>query len=411
MKILGIETSCDETAISLIEVDEATNTVTVLGNRVHSQIDMHVPHGGVFPMLAKREHAKNLVPVLKSVLEEVDMAKAAVPYKIDDLSILKRDPELLDAFESFIPTIKKPEIDFISVTVGPGLEPALWVGITFAQVLSRVWNIPIVPCHHMEGHILTGLIDKVHDSVLKSGAHKPRFDLLDRRILYPALSLLISGGHTQIILIEKIGGHGANSSYKIVGDTRDDAVGECFDKTARMLGLAYPGGPKISVLAAEARDTNIASPIVLPRPMINTDDLDFSFSGLKTAVLYAVKNATNDGKEPLPENFIKGIAREIEDAITDVLVSKMRGAIEKYAVETLIIGGGVVANTHIRKALQDLAAECTIKILLPQTDHATDNGLMIALAGYFNKDKAFAPDSNEIQTLKAAGTSPLGPRI
>jgi tRNA A37 threonylcarbamoyltransferase TsaD len=247
MKILGIETSCDETAVSLIDVNEKINEVTILGNTVHSQIDLHIPYGGVFPVLAKREHAKNLVPVLeKTLVEAKQIAKESSTLAVEQKEYLKKvfeyEPELFESFCAYIPTIKKPEIDFIAVTVGPGLEPALWVGIVFARALSYIWNIPIVPTNHMEGHILAALIEKKKDNT---------YTLLDKNISYPALSLLISGGHTQIILVDKIG------SYKIAGETRDDAIGECFDKVARTLGLAYPGGPKISKFAEIARNEGI----------------------------------------------------------------------------------------------------------------------------------------------------------
>jgi N6-L-threonylcarbamoyladenine synthase len=395
--VLGIETSCDETAISLISVDGVTRNVQILGNTVHSQIDAHVSYGGVFPMLAKREHQVNLIPVLQKTLAEAGYVEATsnvteIPATVEE--ILAREPELLQAFRPFIARMAKPNIDFISVTVGPGLEPALWVGINFARALGTVWNIPVVPCNHMEGHILTGIIKK--DPVVPNMYN-------GARAKFPALSLLISGGHTQIVLAEKIG------SYKIVGDTRDDAIGECFDKIARMIGLAYPGGQKISKLAAEARAANIKSPEPLPRPMINSDNLDFSFSGLKTAALYMIGRLGEKGISlDAPNDVIrKGICREVEDAVTDVIISKMRIAIEKFSVESIIIGGGVIANTHIRTALKALAGECSIGVFLPQADHSTDNGLMIALAGYFNKSKA-VPAS---EVLKANGTLPIGPRI
>ncbi|MFA6158298.1 MAG: tRNA (adenosine(37)-N6)-threonylcarbamoyltransferase complex transferase subunit TsaD [Candidatus Paceibacterota bacterium] len=401
MHILGIETSCDETAISLIEASEASNNVRILGNTVHTQIDVHAPYGGVFPDLAKREHAKNLIPVLAKTLEQAGVAIAESHPFTPDLepvlaSTFTYEPELLAAFNAYIPTIQKPSIDLISVTIGPGLTPALWVGINFARALSIVWNIPLVPSNHMEGHILAALIEKIDH---KPGEILGTYDLLDRRVVYPALSLLISGGHTQIVLVEKIG------SYKIIGQTRDDAVGECFDKIARTLGLPYPGGPKISALAAEARAQGIRSPEPLPRPMIASDDYDFSFSGLKTAVLYLTKRLIEKAGALTPDT-IQGIAREAEDAMTDVLVAKMRKAAEAYGIETVIVGGGVIANSHIRKALENLAADCGLRMLVPQIDHSTDNALMIALAGYYGRDKALAPGSE----LKAFGTLPIGPR-
>lgn len=252
----------------------------------------------------------------------------------------------------------------------------------------------------MEGHILTALIKKEKTTEETGNDAEKVYKLLHKNISYPALSLLVSGGHTQIVLIEKIG------DYKIVGETRDDAIGECFDKIARILGLPYPGGPQISKLARDAREAGIASPEPLPRPMIASDNLDLSFSGLKTSVLYLVERLKKK-KGSLSDDIIMGIARETEDAITDVIVTKMKKAIEKFAVETIIIGGGVIANTHIREVLEKLAEECSIKILLPQFDHATDNGLMIALAGYFNLPKAVSYDV----LLKAAGTLPIGHRI
>jgi N6-L-threonylcarbamoyladenine synthase len=397
MRILGIETSCDETAISLIDADEVSNRVAILGNTVHSQIEAHAPYGGVYPDLAKREHAKNLVPVLAQTLEQadalspVDAVKPSVEQEAVFAQIFTYEPELLSAFNAFVPAIKKPDIDLISVTVGPGLTPALWVGINFARALSIAWDTPLVASNHMEGHILAALIKKNSEGT---------YDLLDRSIAYPALSLLISGGHTQIVLVEKIG------SYKILGQTRDDAVGECFDKIARTLGLPYPGGPKISALAAEARATGIKSPEPLPRPMIASDDLDFSFSGLKTAVLYLVKKLT--GKTgALTADQIKGIAREAEDAMTDVLIAKMRRAAEAQGASTIIVGGGVIANGHIRKALEALCAECNMTLLAPQIDHSTDNALMMALAGYFGRAAALPPGT----ILTASGTLPLGPRV
>ena len=433
VKILGIETSCDETAISFIEVDERNETIKILGNTVHSQIDIHAEYGGVFPILAKREHQINLIPVLVKTLREAgtyeetkikrEIGKGTAKIKkqeemaekINEIEqILNRESELLPHFKKFIENTKEPDIDYIAVTVGPGLEPALWVGINFARALSRAWNIPIIPCNHMEGHILTALIrkaDKEQKDEKKNdagGTYNETYKLLHKNISYPALALLISGGHTQIVLIESLG------NYKIVGETRDDAVGECFDKVARTLGLPYPGGPQISKLAAKARKANIKSPEPLPRPMIASDDMDFSFSGLKTSVLYLTRRLKEKStlpssplNSPLENSVVSGIARETEDAITDVIVTKMRKAIEKFAVETIIIGGGVIANTHIREELEKLAEECSIKILLPKFDHATDNGLMIAIAGYFNKSKAV----NSSVILKAIGTLPIGPRI
>ncbi|HEU0081100.1 MAG TPA: tRNA (adenosine(37)-N6)-threonylcarbamoyltransferase complex transferase subunit TsaD [Candidatus Paceibacterota bacterium] len=396
IRVLGIETSCDETAASLISVDGATRRVTILGNAVHSQIDMHAPHGGVFPMLAKREHQANLVPVLEKVFAEASIKGEALggavlaKKKVLFDEIFAREPELRARFEEAIPALPRPDADFIAVTYGPGLEPALWVGVAFARALAAAWDVPLVPCNHMEGHIVAGLIkpDLTAPGVYDGAGAS-----------FPALSLLISGGHTQIVLAEKVG------SYKVVGETRDDAIGECFDKVARMLGLQYPGGPKVSKLAAEARAKGLQSPEPLPRPMIDSKDLDFSFSGLKTAVLYLLKKLESE-KRPLVDDIRAGICREAEDAVTEVVVAKMRAAIERFAVQSIVVGGGVIANSHIRAALEALAAECSIGIFLPQTDHATDNGFMIALAGYFNRAKAQSAEA----PLRAVGNLPIGPR-
>lgn len=366
MIILGIETSCDETAISIIRVDENGSNIEILGNTVLSQMKLHAPYGGVFPVLAKREHQKNLVPVLVQTLKHAKLfTSSAKPYTSllqNTRTVLEMESELLTQFEEVIPTIERPNIDLISVTSGPGLEPALWVGINFARALGLTWNIPVVPVNHMEGHILVSLLNQNVNKITV-----PKF---------PALALLLSGGHTEIIYTDKIG------SYKKISETRDDAVGECFDKVARTLGLTYPGGPEISKLAKTARVENIKLKDSLPRPMIHSDDLDFSFSGLKTSVLYYTK------EHKINETLVKAISREVEEAITDVIVVKTKKAIEDTGAQTLIIGGGVVANEYIREALKILCEKIGIEILLPHVDHSTDNALMIALAGYFEKDKA-----------------------
>lgn len=385
MRILSIETSCDETALSIVEVNG--NTVTFLANALISQINIHSAYGGVFPVLAKREHQKNLTPLLKQVLSEAGMnvAKSPSPTNEDIVALLAKEKELARDLLPFLASLQTPPIDIISVTYGPGLEPALWVGINCARALSIAWNVPIVPSNHMEGHILIALLrrsneqlpisnfkfskkEKASASAVSHTLHAPA---------YPALALLISGGHTELVHIEK------EKSYTIVGQTLDDAVGECFDKIARTLSLPYPGGPEISRLADIARKKNINSPEKLPRPMLHSDNLDFSFSGLKTAVLYLTQKIGT-----LTEEIKQGIAREAEEAITDVIIAKTRKAIETYGSETLIIGGGVIANAHLREALTKLAQEKNITAHIPLISHSTDNALMIALAGYANRDKA-----------------------
>jgi N6-L-threonylcarbamoyladenine synthase len=331
MVILGIETSCDETALCLLEVQDSK--YRVLANIVHSQIELHKEYGGVFPMLAKREHIKNLPIIYTEVLKKAG--------------------------------IDEGKINSIAVTQGPGLEPALWTGITFAKELSEKLKIPLIPVNHMEGHIVSTLIEKIDNEFrpLKS-------------INLPALALLISGGHTELVKVESIG------SYEILGSTVDDAVGEAFDKVARMLQLPYPGGPEISKLAEFARTENTEKKITLPRPMLHSKNLNFSFSGLKTSVLYTLKEIGN----PTPDQ-IKDIAREFEDSVTEVLISKTQEAIEEYGPQTLIIGGGVVANKHIRASFEQLAESHNIPLYMPISGLTGDNALMIAIAGSLNTTK------------------------
>ena len=373
MKILSIETSCDETALSIVEIDGST--VTFLANALISQVDIHSAYGGVFPVLAKREHQKNLTPLLKQVLTQAGMnvSKSPSPTNEDIVALLAKEKDLAGDLLPFLASLQTPPIDIISVTYGPGLEPALWVGINCARALSLAWDIPIVPSNHMEGHILISLLGQEKEKT--ASVPTTRYTL--HTPTYPALALLISGGHTELVHMEK------EKSYSIVGQTLDDAVGECFDKIARTLSLPYPGGPEISRLADMARTNNIHSPEKLPRPRLHSPNLDFSFSGLKTAVLYLTQKIGT-----LTEEVKQGIAREAEEAITDVIIAKTRKAIETYGSETLIIGGGVIANTHLREALTELAREKNITLHIPLISHSTDNALMIALAGYMNRDKA-----------------------
>ena len=363
--ILGIETSCDETALALIDGEK------VLANIVLSQAKIHAQYGGVFPMLAKREHAKNLLPIFKKILGEANFSNSKTEKQNSEMLqvtsyklqvILEREPELLEQFLAFVPTIEKPPIDAIAVTFGPGLEPALWVGINFAKALSTIWKIPIIPINHMEGHIISALLGG-------NGISNSQF--LISKIEFPTIALLISGGHTELVLMKDW------FDYEIVGATKDDAVGEAFDKVARILGLPYPGGPEISRLAEGLRTPASTKPFVLPRPMLNSGDLNFSFSGLKTAVLYLVKKMGE-----LTEDDKKNIAREFEDAVTEVLTVKTKKALVQFGAKTLIIGGGVSANKNIRNTFEKLATEKTdLKLFISTQELATDNALMIAFAG------------------------------
>ncbi|MCX6723036.1 MAG: tRNA (adenosine(37)-N6)-threonylcarbamoyltransferase complex transferase subunit TsaD [Candidatus Staskawiczbacteria bacterium] len=354
MKILAIETSCDDTGIAIIEADDSGN-FNVLANIIASQIKIGKKYGGVFPMMAKREHQKNILPTLIKALKEADLLTLnANSKKIDGKEIRiileKREPELLKKIIPFFETYKKPEVDFIAITNGPGLEPCLWVGVNFAKCLSYFWNIPIVEVNHIEGHILVNLLE-------------------NKKINFPAVALVVSGGHTQLILIKSFG------KYEILGETRDDAAGECFDKCAKILGLSYPGGPIIAKLSEGITPKNI-----LPRPMINTKDYDFSFSGLKTAVLYADRKIKNKNVK-----YKKEMAAEVQQAIIDVLLKKTIKAVKDFNAKTLILGGGATANKELRLQFgSKLKKEKpNVKILVPPTNLSTDNGLMVAVAGYF----------------------------
>ncbi len=373
MRILAIETSCDETAIAFIEATGEFGkdfSFSILGNSVLSQVAEHEKYGGVFPNVAKREHGRNLTPVLAEVFRQAGLldTPSNVPEKIigELKGHLEREPDLYTYLSSFLRSVGKPDIDAIAVTVGPGLEPALWVGINFARALASVWNIPVVPVNHMEGHIvLSMLLGQSSDGAHPSSPSR-----------FPLISLLISGGHTEIVLSENW------MEYRLLGQTRDDAVGEAFDKVARLLGLRYPGGPEISRLAEQARVSGVRASVTLPRPMIDSDNYDFSFSGLKTAVRREV-----EAHQPLSDDFRTALALEFENAAADVLVAKLMRAIDEYNVETVLVGGGVSANTHIRRTLSAKLATTACRLLIPPSELATDNALMIALAGYFHAAK------------------------
>ncbi len=376
MKILAIETSCDETAVSIIEASGGVSQpkFTVLSSLVLSQIKIHEKYGGVFPNLAKREHSKNLAPLVEKALEEAGMYFKTEETISTDLRTkiekdLSREPDLFTHIIQLLDSVKKPDIDLIAVTSGPGLEPALWVGINGAKVLGEVWGIPVMPINHMEGHISSVLLN------------------LRMPVKFPAVALLISGGHTELVLIKDW------LSYQILGETRDDAVGEAYDKVARMLGLPYPGGPKVAQYAADARAEGIASRFHFPRPMIKSGDADFSFSGLKTSVLYALKDAGE-----ITEQIKKEASLSFEDAIIDTLVAKTKKVIEEHEPKVLIIAGGVIANQTIRKSFEKLASQFEgVSLLVPENGLSTDNALMIALAAYIRFTKLGAEAGTEIK--------------
>jgi len=350
MKILNIETSCDDTGISILEAKDGIKNASfkVLANNVSSQIDVHIPYGGVYPALAKREHTKNLPFVLEKTLKESKLEK------------------------------KEKPVDAITVTYGPGLEITLWTGIVFAQELSKKWNVPVIPVNHMEGHLF---------SVFGKGKGKFKIPAIKT----PILSLLVSGGHTELILMKKW------MQYERIGQTVDDAVGEAFDKVARILGLPYPGGPQISKFADTQREKKeINSPFSLPRPMLYTKNFDFSYSGLKTAVLYLVRDL--GGLKKINEKTKAQIALEFENAAIECLIYKTKKAIEKYKIKTLIVAGGVSANNHLKKEMQKIS-KGKVKLFFPPKELTGDNSLMIGIAGYLNyiKNKKKTPKPNSIK--------------
>ncbi len=400
MKILSIETSCDETALSIVEASGGLEkpTFKVLSNLVLSQVKIHEKYGGVFPSLAKREHAKNLVPLLQKALEEAGLySQTQQVQTIEKFETdLSHEPELSKSLAEFLGQTKRPDIDLIAVTYGPGLEPALWVGINAAKVLNEIWKIPVMPVNHMEGHICSVLFDPTPTTPSRSSTKSP--------VEFPALALLISGGHTELVLLSDW------LSYKVVGQTRDDAVGEAYDKVARMLGLPYPGGPKVADFAVELRAAGRLSRFNFPRPMLKSPDLDFSFSGLKTSVLYALRKISLlsvEGKNVLIDlETKKEIALAFEDAIIETLVVKTKKAIEEFAPKTLIIAGGVIANKTIRDSFQKLTEQTEVKLLTPTHELSTDNALMIAIAAYIRKSKQ--PDKEyPVALIRAEGNVQL----
>jgi N6-L-threonylcarbamoyladenine synthase len=427
MRILAIETSCDDTAISILEVKKPastqggtgkSDTFKILANNTNSQVKIHAEYGGVFPALAKREHQKNLPILFEKTLKE---AKTKIE---------KTCPVRSREGSQRVSTSNG--IDLIAVTSGPGLEPALWTGIVFAKELSKKYNIPVVPVNHMEGHMFSIFPKK-----------GKTFTICSDKKIFPMLSLLVSGGHTELVLVKSGPSFSAGKlTYKKIGQTRDDASGEAFDKVARMLGLPYPGGPEISKLANIERE-NI-SPLlseegagggdlelishhlalkgtppqkggdkfILPRPMMYSKDYDFSFSGLKTAALYLIRDLKEKNPNILDNMNIKQkIAREFEDAIVETLVYKTIKAIKEYKIKTLIVGGGVSANAYLQKQMKKEINNLrksdflNVKVHFPIKSLTGDNAIMIAIAGYFQyKNKKTIKN---LDSIKAKGNLSL----
>jgi N6-L-threonylcarbamoyladenine synthase len=317
MKILAIETSCDETGIALLDASgPATKPkLTVLENLVSSQIALHQPFGGVVPNIAKREHIKNL------------------PLLFNELCI--KHP--------------KQKFDLITVTVGPGLEPALWTGITFAQALAKEYKVPLVGANHLEGHLYSFLLSQPAGTAKK---------------VFPAIALIVSGGHTIILKLDSF------TKWKRLGETRDDAAGEAFDKVARLLDLPYPGGPEIELLAKKGN----AQAIAFPRPMLHDKNYDFSFSGLKTSVLYYMREHPDANKADVAASF--------QEAALDVLTKKTMRAAQEFGAQSVILCGGVAANRALRKRLEKESKKIGCQFFVPEFKYNLDNGAMIGGAGY-----------------------------
>lgn len=373
MKILSIETSCDESAVSIVDYSLENNQpqIHVLVDLVISQIETHAEYGGVFPALAKREHKKNLPLLITHALEKINSnnnkEQELSQEKRDALThIFEREPELVPIFQKLYEDFGTPDIQAIIVTHGPGLAPALWVGVNIARALSVLWNIPIIPTNHMEGHITSILLQPNY-------LEKPKALVQLDQVKLPIIALLISGGHTQLVLVRDW------CDYEIIGETIDDAVGEAFDKVARMLGMEYPGGPKVSKAAQQGQENEH---IRLPRPMLHSGDYRFSFSGLKTAVRYLVEDLKT--QDNFNEQIISDVAREFEHSVTEVLVKKTLKAIDEYGAQGLIIAGGVSANKYITESFQKECDNYGIPLYLPDRAMCGDNSLMIAVAGIIN---------------------------
>jgi len=337
MNVLGIETSCDETGVALY-----SSKTGLLADALHSQIDLHAVYGGVVPEIASRDHIRCLLPLISRVLGEAG--------------------------------IERP--DAIAYTAGPGLVGALMVGGGMANGLGLAWNCPVIAIHHMEGHLLAPMLE-------------------DEPPQFPFLALLVSGGHSMLIAVRGLG------EYEVLGTTLDDAVGEAFDKTAKLLGLGYPGGPALAALAEEGDDSAYA----LPRPMLNRPGLDFSFSGLKTAVMLEVKKEMAAGEL---ESRRADLAASFQRAAVDTLVGRALKAAKQEDLERIVVAGGVGANKLLRN---DMAARFKGRVFYPRLDFCTDNGAMIALAGALRlADAASAKEIRaqarwSLDTLTVPGTN------
>ncbi|WP_018871733.1 tRNA (adenosine(37)-N6)-threonylcarbamoyltransferase complex transferase subunit TsaD [Thioalkalivibrio sp. ALJ16] len=331
MKVLGIETSCDETGVALIDSEQG-----LLAHRLYSQTDLHAIYGGVVPELASRDHIRRLLPLVRAVLDAAG--------------------------------VDGRELDAVAYTGGPGLLGALLTGASVARALAWGWGVPALAVHHLEGHLLAPFLD-------------------DAGLEFPFLVLQVSGGHTQLIHARALG------DYELVGESIDDAAGEAFDKTAKLLGLGYPGGPALARLAEQGE----SGVLRLPRPMLDRPGLDMSFSGLKTAVLTALKKQAYRPQD---------VARAFEEAVTDTLVEKTRRGLEHTGAPTLVVAGGVAANVTLRAGLQAMGRRQGVPVYFPRPEFCTDNGAMIALAG-LRRLQAGAPVDRGAPVVAARARWPL----
>ena len=343
MKILAIESSCDETSAAIVIGEKKHPKADVISNITASSLSLHSKTGGIIPEIAAREQIRFITPVISEALEKANI--------------------------SFSPQ-KPPGIDAIAVTIGPGLIGSLLVGIETARTLSYIWNKPIVPINHLIGHIYANFVSKISNPNLPAGEQ-----IVNKRIEFPAIVLVVSGGHTDLIVMI---GHG---KMKWLGGTRDDASGEAFDKIGRLLDLPYPGGPSIEKEALKGNEKAIN----FPRPLIGSHDFDFSFSGLKSAVLREVKDKKLNKKE------VADISASVQKAITDVLVKKTLKAAEKYKAKSILLSGGVAANDKLRQqfGLEIDRQMADLKFFAPAKSLCTDNAAMIGAAAIYNYREEF----------------------
>jgi N6-L-threonylcarbamoyladenine synthase len=341
MYILGIETSCDETAAAVVKTEIKSKRILVLSNIIASQIDIHKKYGGVVPEIAAREHVIHILPIIDQALQQAK--------------------------------INPKEIDYIAVTKGPGLITSLMVGLETVRSLAFAWNKPVIEINHIEGHIYANFIN------------------LNQKIRFPAIILTVSGGHTNLVLMDK------NHKLKIIGETLDDAAGEALDKAAKMMNLGYPGGPVISQQAQNYIDKQKTAEktdqIKLPRPMINNNSFDFSFSGLKTALLYKLRQDKN-WKQRIPE-----YCYEYQEAIIAVLIKKTIAAAKKYKAKSVMLSGGVAANIRLREKLEIAVKQELLlsSFFVPKLEYTTDNAAMIATAGIFKVSKGKIRDFSQLK--------------